>query len=118
MEPKGRWCVLQLIYGFAVQKPGVDLPGGEGSACPPLQGLLPPAFSRPCQAGMPAQPPCSSVLHPPFTSCMNLAVSWYLHANAGKTRRVELRFAASLGFARMPDSETLRRAERGRRHKG
>jgi len=56
---------------------------------------------------MPAQPPCKSVLHPLLMSWVKLAVSWYLHANTGKTQRLELRFAVSLGFARMPDSEML-----------
>lgn len=28
VEPKGHRHVLQLIYGFAVQKPGADSPGG------------------------------------------------------------------------------------------
>lgn len=94
--------------------------------CRGLQVCFPPSPGLPA-AGSPlamwGRNACAAswgfVLHPPLISWMNLTVSWYLHANAEKTQRVRLRFAAeSLGFARMPDPETLQRASRGWRHKG
>lgn len=77
--------LLMLIYSSEVQEPGADLPGGSGLPFP-SPGL--PAAGSPW--GMWGRNACTaswgSLLHPPLMSWMNLTVSWYLHANAEKTR--------------------------------
>lgn len=64
-----------------------------------------------CEAGMPAQPPCRSVLHPPLMSWMNPAISLLFACQCRKNAEGRVKICCELGIC---ENARFRDAPKGR----